>query len=114
MWNWRPVADLFPGRAGVSDIDGVIERNGHFLFIECKHYNEGISTGQLTMLKSLAGLSSARVRVVVVYGDRESGLIGSYQRVTRAGLQDIQPGGAFMDKADAWFKRVTQDKRYRR
>ena len=37
LWNWRPVAELLPGKAGVSDIDGVIEHNGHFIF---KHFND--------------------------------------------------------------------------
>jgi hypothetical protein len=52
-----------------SDIDGVIERNGIFLFLEWKHFLEDMSEGQKKMLVALA--KKPDVFVVKVLGDTD-------------------------------------------
>lgn len=113
LWNWKPVADMMPGRMGVSDIDGVVERNGHFLFMESKNDNEPLSTGQRIMLCQLAKLNPERVRVVIVYGDRESGEILGYSRVTPEGIQDRASAEAFKTAFRRWFTHANSSRRHR-
>ena len=110
LWNWKPVASLLPGRAGVSDLDGVIERNGYFLFMEGKHPHESLSTGQRIMLQALAGLDEEKIRVVIVYGDRASGNIESYQRVYPDCIGPKQPGKTFHKVTQRWFQKATESR----
>ena len=105
LWNWKPVADVLPGKCGVCDLDGVIERNGHFLFMECKHPNEKLSKGQEIMLRQLSKLSD-KVTVVLVYGDRETGKVESFQKMDKDGLGEKQPGDAFTFAIKKWWRRV--------
>ena len=107
LWNWRPVADLLPGKCGASDIDGVVERNGHFIFLEGKRPGERLSVGQLIMLKQLSGLSD-RVTVLVVTGNRDSGEVHSYQQVKPSGLQEPKSGTEFNRAIKRWWSRVNK------
>jgi hypothetical protein len=50
-----------------SDLDGVYERDGHFLFLEVKHGGEQVSTGQYRMLENLRALNPNKVTTVIVY-----------------------------------------------
>lgn len=111
LWNWKPVSDLLPGKAGVSDIDGVIERRGRFLFIESKHPGERLSTGQFIMLRNLAVLDEEKVRVVIAYGDRTTGIIEYYKRVTRKGLGVKQTGEEFNAAVKSWFSQASRGRR---
>jgi len=65
--DWTPLNDCFP-RAGirVSDIDGMVEVSGHFLFIEWKHPNLDVPEGQLRALQRLSNLP--RCTVLIVWG----------------------------------------------
>lgn len=62
------LGDCLPGNAAPSDIDQVIERNGHFLVIECKRPNQSIGRGQQILFEQLLNLGRGRVRVLVVVG----------------------------------------------
>lgn len=46
FWDWSFLNDVFTHNIKVSDIDGVVERNGKFLYIETKRPNKPITTGQ--------------------------------------------------------------------
>lgn len=67
IWEWNILSGCF-GRRGVvpSDLDGFIERHGHFLFIECKGVGAEMSVGQEIALRRLA--SHERNTVVLVEG----------------------------------------------
>lgn len=55
-----------PGRANPTDIDQALERNGHFLFIECKRPHQLVTTGQRIFFDNLvAGPRSVTVVNVV-------------------------------------------------
>lgn len=56
----------FGGKIEMSDIDGVVERNGYFLFMEWKKPPGNLSTGQRIMLEKLS--SKAGVTCIVVSG----------------------------------------------
>jgi hypothetical protein len=107
LWNWKPVADLLPGKCGASDIDGVIERRGHFLFLEGKRPGESLPKGQWIMLSNLAKLNPDKVTVVVVTGDRDTGIIKSFFRFDDRGKQcNPRAGNEFDEAINAWWSRV--------
>ena len=47
-----------------SNIDGVYERFGHFLFLEFKRPGEQISQGQWILLKAMAAIPNAQVWII--------------------------------------------------
>lgn len=57
-----------PGKAAPSDIDQVLERNGHFLFIECKRPHQPVPRGQEILLDRLCELNPDKIRVLIVVG----------------------------------------------
>lgn len=67
FWDWTPFNECFGAtRIRIMDIDGAVERNGKFLFIETKLPGQDVPTGQgvfFTMLTKLPG-----VTVLVVWG----------------------------------------------
>lgn len=46
FWDWTPFNSLFKYGIRISDIDGVVERNGHVLYIETKLPGANVPTGQ--------------------------------------------------------------------
>jgi hypothetical protein len=65
--------DCFPGRIGMSDVDGVVEQSGRFLFLEWKSHGASLTTGQRIMFEQLTSLSPDPLKVVVMVigGDPE-------------------------------------------
>jgi hypothetical protein len=68
LWNW----DILNGCFGdthikPSDIDGMVERNGHFLYLETKATNAILRRGQTIAIENRIrdGVST----VIVVWGD---------------------------------------------
>lgn len=49
-----------------SDVDGIVEKHGHFLFLEAKPPNKELSTGQRIVFENLARLPGTTV--VVLWG----------------------------------------------
>lgn len=70
--------DCFPGRIGMSDIDGVVELGGSFLFLEWKSRAGAIPTGQRIMFQNLTALSP-RITVIVVTGHPRDLIIETVQ-----------------------------------
>lgn len=60
-------AECFPGRIGMSDIDGVVEIAGRFLFLEWKAQGGSVQTGQRIMFERMTALSH-KITVIVVAG----------------------------------------------
>lgn len=56
-----------PGKEAPSDIDLVCEKNGHFLFIECKRPYQPTVRGQQILFNKLLALSD-KIRLLVVIG----------------------------------------------
>jgi hypothetical protein len=51
--EWDDLIECFPGRIMPTDIDGMVELNGHFLFLEQKSPDKGIEHGQGMALRGL-------------------------------------------------------------
>ena len=67
-----------------SNVDGIAERNGHFLIMEWKRDAEKVSEGQKRLLQALA--FNPRFMVVIIYGNTDDGtLIDSYWLLTPEG-----------------------------
>ena len=67
-----------------SNVDGIAERNGHFLIMEWKRDAEKVSEGQKRLLQALA--SNSRFMVVIIYGNTDDGtVIDSYWLLTPEG-----------------------------
>ncbi|HEY9408622.1 MAG TPA: hypothetical protein VIP77_03485 [Jiangellaceae bacterium] len=60
--SWDDICDAFPGKVRPTDVDGMVEINDHFLFIEEKKPTESWDDGQRIALKRL----SRRERVTVL------------------------------------------------
>ena len=67
-----------------SNVDGIAERNGHFLIMEWKRDAEKVSEGQKRLLQALA--FNPRFMVVIIYGNTDDGtVIDSYWLLTPEG-----------------------------
>jgi hypothetical protein len=67
IWDWTPYNECFsPTKIRITDIDGAVERNGCFLFIETKLPGESLPLGQRIMYDALA--NSPLVNVLIVWG----------------------------------------------
>ncbi len=69
MWDWSILNGCFgETRIAPTDIDGLVERNGTFLYLETKHPNVEIKRGQmLTLLRLVA---TGFFTVLVIWGER--------------------------------------------
>lgn len=73
FWNWDILKGCFGDtKIKVMDIDGAIERNGKFLFIETKSLDasEDIPMGQHIFFKML--VKNNGFIVIVVWGDKDN------------------------------------------
>ena len=67
LWDWGFLDGCFKGtKIRVSDIDGVVERNGHVLFIEAKPPGKSVSIGQNLMFRELAANGHT---VLIIWGE---------------------------------------------
>ena len=67
LWDWGFLDGCFDDTGiRVSDLDGIVERKGHLLFIEAKPTGKGVSTGQNRMFNELTNLG---FHVVVIWGE---------------------------------------------
>lgn len=67
IWDWGILNGCFGGSISPSDIDGMVERNGHFLYLEAKGPRAQLKWGQEIAIKSRVrdGLST----FVIVWGE---------------------------------------------
>jgi hypothetical protein len=67
-WDWGILDGCFGGKISPSDIDGHVERNGHFLYLEAKGATAVLKRGQEIAIQNRVrdGIST----YVVVFGGR--------------------------------------------
>lgn len=97
---WDDLIECFPRAIRPTDIDGMVEINGSFLFMEEKRAGAGMHDGQRFALRSLSRLPSVTVLVfrpllaevevgadmeVLIYRD---GATDGWHQTTRAWLTD--------------------------
>jgi hypothetical protein len=68
IWDWSPFNDCFaPTNIRMTDIDGFVERHGHFLLIETKRPGAIVPTGQSIMFNAM--ISTGLFTVLVIWGE---------------------------------------------
>jgi hypothetical protein len=69
LWDWAFLDECFQGtRIRVPDLDGCVERNGHFLIIEAKSPGVSVPTGQSIMFDRFVRLAPGKTSVLVLWG----------------------------------------------
>lgn len=108
FWNWDILAGCFGDtKIKVMDIDGAVERNGKFLFIETKSLEAGdkLPLGQHLFLKNLA-LKGAFV--IVLWGDKDNPVRAKTYNGERRGFEETEPFDCDIDwlreTVSAWFE----------
>lgn len=66
--------DCFPGKIGMSDVDGIVEVAGRFLLLEFKSNGAALKMGQRIMFERMTAGNSDPMKftVIVVSGDPET------------------------------------------
>lgn len=87
--DWGFLDNAFTGNIKISDIDGIVERNGHFLMLEWKKPNVKVTTGQDIMFMNF--IKYANHTVFLINGDPKtstpleltiySGIHGKMQKI---------------------------------
>jgi hypothetical protein len=106
--------DCFPGRIGMSDVDGIVEIAGRFLLLEWKAEGGRLTTGQRIMFERLTAGNSDPMKftVIVVSGNPESMDVESLQVFSRGAAGPVE--ACTMDELKArvglWSERAQQAK----
>jgi hypothetical protein len=90
LWDWTPFNDCF-GDSGIriSDIDGMVERNGLFLMLDGKRDGTFLKQGQLRLYKSFAATKAGTA--IVFWGNPAvHPQIVTRARIWRPGEQDVE------------------------
>jgi hypothetical protein len=105
LWDWDFLNDCWSGRIRPTDIDGVVERNGYFLFLEGKPANGFLTEGQRITFKALTQ-SFKTAEVLILYG--EPGFPNFYQRIFAGIISEKKPCNRMRIQAicRAWFNAV--------
>ena len=111
--NWAIFNECFiPTKIKITDIDGVVERNGWFLFIELKERTKEIKTGQHVLFKKLTQTSD-RITVLLLYaqGAAKDMDIREYAMYQKGGMiRNWTPTNTEKIKGmiTRWFQRVNE------
>ena len=95
-----------------SNVDGIAERNGHFLIMEWKRPGEKMSEGQKRLLQALA--ANTRFMVIVIIGDTDNGTnIKEFWQYTSDG-KPFKAGlgfGSFKEWYKSWYQYADGNKK---
>lgn len=108
LWDWGFLDDCFGGKKiRVTDVDGLVERNCHFLMIEAKGPGKEIPQGQQILFSNLRKTFDDRFHILVIWGNpnqpEEYQLWGYGKRI--GGTQEIK------DLVRRWYLFADGDKK---
>ena len=92
----------------MSDIDGVVERNGQVLFMEWKRPGFFLSTGQFRLHEALT-LNSRRHKTLVVWGDPEHMTVEKVAVIANGKWVNVGQecsADELKDRISQWFNRA--------
>ena len=100
-------AGCFPGKISMSDVDGVVEIGGRFLFLEWKSKGGAVQGGQRIMFERLTALSP-RVTVIVVAGHPREMLVEWVQVFEQGRSREPEPCdfAGLHRRIEAWAQRA--------
>ena len=98
--------ECFPGRIGFTDVDGLVERNGHALVIELKRPGAPLPTGQRIVLERMTTRMGDDFQAIVVWGSQDWSGPLEWQRWERGRPSLRQPVTLAEIKAHCrkWFR----------
>ena len=111
--NWAVFNECFlPTKIKITDIDGVVERNGSFLFIEVKQNTKNIPIGQRILFEKLTH-NAPHISVLLLYAQGVSKEMNIQEyAVFREGkmTQGWTPTNTeeIKDLITKWFQRVNR------
>lgn len=94
--------DCFPGQISFSDLDGVVDIGGRFLFLEWKGPGAALHIAQEILHKNLTALSP-RIVSVVVEGDARTMSCGRLRVIRKGAIGGWEP--ATLDSLQARIQR---------
>jgi hypothetical protein len=104
-WDWSCLDGCFSGSIRPTDIDGLVERKGHALFLEAKPPNGYLTVGQELTFKSLS--RKPLLCAIVFFG--EDGKPPSIERIDlyQNGVCRSLGGASFgllLEVVSSWYK----------
>lgn len=90
-WDWTPYNQCFDGtKIRITDVDGLVERKGHFLLIETKRPGVDIPSGQRILFDRLK--EQPRWNILVIWGETncpQTYQLWGYSTIYRGNQSDI-------------------------
>lgn len=100
----------FPGRIGMSDVDGIVEIGGRFLLLEWKAQGGTLATGQRIMFERMTAgnMDPLKFTVIVVCGHPRTLKVESVQVFSRGKAGPSEPIGldGLKRRISAWAARA--------
>lgn len=101
IWDWTPFNQCFGGtHIRITDIDGAVERNGKFLFIETKLPGQELPTGQRIFFDKLVKIPG--ITVLVVWGRPNQPIEAQVWNKSKRGKTDFKQLAAYLTRWFAW------------
>lgn len=69
-WDWTQFNDCFsPTQIRITDVDGLVERHGHFLLIETKRPGVEVPRGQSILFDAIR--KNPRWHILIIWGETD-------------------------------------------
>lgn len=107
LWDWNCLSGCFGGgRISPTDVDGLVERNRHFLFLEAKPPGGELPTGQRITLTNLS--RQPNTTCIVINGDPKTENVTGITRIENGVPTAIgDPSRAMLRTiVSAWYARA--------
>lgn len=109
IWDWAILDGCFGDtKIKPTDIDGLVERNGHFLLLECKSSGVPVKMGQAMMLNR--AIDTGFFTAMIVWGSQNQPEKLQILSSKDALLIDPCDLDAFRGYVSAWFQKVNQQR----
>jgi hypothetical protein len=87
IWDWSILSGCFSGGIRPTDLDGLVERRGHFLVLEAKQPGVSVPLGQRYTFEALQ--KTGVFTVIIIWGMTDSP--EEAQLYTPGGISDVFP-----------------------
>lgn len=114
LFAWDFLKPAFAGtKIEPMDIDGIVERHGHFLLFETKSPDKEIPKGQRITLTRLIDLGRGKIHLIVVYGKTDIEISAMEEWYYSRGRCRIKAKMAcdaayVLQRVTAWFQHVNR------
>lgn len=105
--NIEYFAGALPRKIAMTDLDGTVEVNGHFLFLEWKSHGADIPVGQRIYFERLTKLSD-KIVAVVVAGDPDTMQVDKIKSIYKGRISEWEECSLLdlFDRIKRWSTKV--------